>query len=162
VKQVTADSISGFLRGAELGISLGEAELVVNATVYLWNYHQHYIRKQELTKLIDVFKPLLASMKRVDMSKDSVLLTRVASALVGGVVTKCTPKPSEIRTPTAKKGRAGNKCKDLFSVLIIYFVDSKSAKKGKDEPPAVDTGPELKEALEVHRTIPTTCVYIHV
>ena len=67
--KVTEDAICGFLRGAELGCMLGEDWLVASAAAYLWNYNHHWIESGSLTEVVTVFRPLLDSMKQVDMSR---------------------------------------------------------------------------------------------
>ena len=69
VTQLSTDSVAGFLRGAELGVALKEEGLVASAAAYLWNYHHHWVKSGHLTQVVGVFKPLLASMRLVDMSR---------------------------------------------------------------------------------------------
>ena len=160
VTQLSADSVAGFLRGAELGVALKKAGLVASAAAYLWNYHLHWVKSGHLTQVVGVFKPLLASMRLVDMSRcvcvftclhctelclthsysDSVLLTQVCSALVSGVVQKWTPKPtagsSRAATGVGKKGatgRAGILLWELKCAGMLYcpLCREQSCKKGQ-------------------------------
>lgn len=52
-----------FLKASKIGVFLGEAHLVNNAAVYLWNYNQHLIQSNTLIELIPTFRSLLASMR---------------------------------------------------------------------------------------------------
>lgn len=67
--QLSSESIGGFLRAGELGTALGEEVVVGNAAVYLWNYHLHWVKSGQLTEVVGAFKPLLASMKQVKMTR---------------------------------------------------------------------------------------------
>ncbi len=67
--QLSSESIAGFLRAGELGTALGEEVVVENAAVYLWNYHLHWVKSGQLTEVVGAFKPLLASMKQIKMSR---------------------------------------------------------------------------------------------
>ncbi|XP_064381874.1 cilia- and flagella-associated protein 46-like [Halichondria panicea] len=149
LSQLSSDSVAGFLRAGELGVVLGEEVIVGNAAVYLWNYHHHWVKSGRLLEVVGAFKPLLDSMKLVKMNSDSVLLIRVCSALVGGVVKKWSrPKPpSGKETPrTGKKGaRADSKGGSRAGSR------KGKAKAGGDAQLPVDpeSVAELKEALEV-------------
>ena len=54
-----------FLKGARLGVLLGEPHLVSNAAVYLWNYNHHAIDSGSVVELIPVHRALLASMRKM-------------------------------------------------------------------------------------------------
>ena len=69
ISQLSADANSSFLRAAELGCSLGEAWLVSNAATYLWNYSHHWIKQNKPSKLVETFRPLLASIKQAQPHK---------------------------------------------------------------------------------------------
>ena len=67
--QVSADAHKSFLRAAELGYTLKEPWLVSNAVVYLWNYSHHYLEQGRLSELVEVFRPLLATIKQAQLQK---------------------------------------------------------------------------------------------
>ena len=107
--------------------------------------------------------------------RESVLLTHISSAVVGGLVQKWTPKPVEATSRVSaagggKKGRAGiavvflhfrivyihygiqNNC---CWIMLYYLTESRGGKKvkGGDDHAQLqvdpESGPELNEALEV-------------
>ena len=67
--QLSGDANSSFLRAAELGCFLGEAWLVCNTATYLWNYSCHWIEQNKSSKLVETFRPLLASIKQAQPHK---------------------------------------------------------------------------------------------
>lgn len=69
ISQLSGNANSSFLRAAELGCSLGEAWLVCNAATYLWNYSCHWIEQNKSSKLVETFRPLLASIKQAQPHK---------------------------------------------------------------------------------------------
>ncbi len=79
---ISSDAHKSFLRAAELGCSLGEAWLVANVTTYLWNYSHRAVEQGRLRGLVDVFRPLLASVKQVQLQtcvwcKENIIVSKM-------------------------------------------------------------------------------------
>ena len=62
---LTTTANEHFLKGASLGVLLGEPHLLCNAAVYLWNYNHHLIDSDRIVELIPVYRSLLASMRKM-------------------------------------------------------------------------------------------------
>lgn len=142
---LSKDAYKSFLRCAELGCTLHEQHLIVNSSVYMWNYHHDIIQSGVWISLIEEFRTLYQFIKQLPIINESILVCRLAGILSGGLVQQWTPKPSVKNTqddqPSQKKG-VGKQ---------ISRSSAKSKKKGDVSQLQLDpeAGIPLKEAIEI-------------
>ena len=69
IKYLSATATKGFLRAAELGVTLNESWIVCSAASYLWNYTNHVMTENRHRELIAPFNSLLQALKQVGHSR---------------------------------------------------------------------------------------------
>lgn len=106
VKEQTAIASAAFVKAAEVGASLKESWLVINATVYIWNYGIHLFesnRHHELGESMKVLHRLLSAVIRFSGNmcdvRAIILDARVVNVIIIGQLqnltsSKDTGKPS--------------------------------------------------------------------
>ena len=66
---LSKDTYKSFLRCAELGCTLHEQHLIVNSSVYMWNYHHDIIQGGVWISLIEEFTTLYQFIKQLPVIK---------------------------------------------------------------------------------------------
>ena len=92
VDSVSAESISRFLTAGDNGASLGDAVLVCNAAVYVWNYTRHFLGTKDFHKLPNCYQPLFNLLKRTGHGTETSFVCDFANALALGYIKNHTPK----------------------------------------------------------------------
>ncbi|XP_048865345.1 cilia- and flagella-associated protein 46 isoform X2 [Brienomyrus brachyistius] len=84
--ELSACATASFLRAAELGDALGEAWIVSNAAVYLWNHNTHVLASGGHCQLQATFRKLINVMKLMGETKETVLLVLLCSVAAKGLI----------------------------------------------------------------------------
>nr|XP_021336588.1 cilia- and flagella-associated protein 46 [Danio rerio] len=96
IKDLSAYAIGQFLRGAELGVELCEAWLVVNAAVYLWNYSRDVLSRGEYLLLLPTFSRMLELLRHTGHAGELVVVVLLCDAVAQGLLQQCVcvdPEP---------------------------------------------------------------------
>lgn len=103
VDSVSAESVSRFLAAGEHGASLGDAVLVCNAAVYVWNYTRHFLETKEFAKLTMHYQPLFNLIRRTGHGTEISFLCDFANSLAMGYMKNHIPPSSRdaFNTPKA-------------------------------------------------------------
>ena len=99
VDYVSAESVSRFLAAGEHSASLGDAVLVCNAAVYVWNYTRHFLERKDFTKLTEHYQPLFNLLRRTGHGTETSFLCDFANSLAMGYMKNHVPS-----TATTKDG----------------------------------------------------------
>ncbi|KAJ8359853.1 hypothetical protein SKAU_G00163780 [Synaphobranchus kaupii] len=86
VQNLSAYATSNFLRAAELGAELGEAWIVSNAAVYLWNYNSHVLASGGQRHLLATFQMLIDLLKQTGYAGQVQLLVLLCNAVAQGLI----------------------------------------------------------------------------
>ncbi|XP_035257112.1 cilia- and flagella-associated protein 46 isoform X2 [Anguilla anguilla] len=91
VQSLSAYATSNFLRAAQLGAELGEAWIVSNAAVYLWNYNSHVLASGGQRHLVATFQTLVDLMKQTGHAGQAQLLVLLCNAVAQGLILPWIP-----------------------------------------------------------------------
>ncbi|XP_051507186.1 cilia- and flagella-associated protein 46 [Myxocyprinus asiaticus] len=86
IKDLSVYVTVSFLRGAELGAELGEAWLVANAAVYLWNYNSWLLATRGHRLLLPTFSRLLELLRQTGHAGEVVLVVMLCDAVAQGLI----------------------------------------------------------------------------
>ncbi|KAJ8250415.1 hypothetical protein COCON_G00223370 [Conger conger] len=106
VQNLSAYATDSFLRAAELGAELGEAWIVSNAAVYLWNYNSHALASGGQRHLVVTFQTLIELLKKTGHSGQVQLLALLCNSVAQGLIQPWIPSPSEPAPETQDSERA--------------------------------------------------------
>ncbi|XP_056617498.1 cilia- and flagella-associated protein 46 isoform X3 [Triplophysa dalaica] len=141
IKDLSAYATANFLRGAELGAELGEAWLVVNAAVHLWNNNRWMLKTKGHGLLLPTYRRLLALLRHTGHAGEVDLLVLLCDAVAQGLITSAqgdleTHERRVTQLPDDKPKRGRGKA---------------SEKSSSTHGPLFDTAvtQDLKKALEV-------------
>ncbi|KAJ8418005.1 hypothetical protein AAFF_G00137140 [Aldrovandia affinis] len=95
VQNLSAYATSNFLRAAELGEELGEAWIVANAAVYLWNYNSHVLASGGQRHLLATFQKLIDLLKQTGHAGQVQLLLLLCNAVAQGLILPWIPQASQ-------------------------------------------------------------------
>ncbi|XP_041476710.1 cilia- and flagella-associated protein 46-like isoform X5 [Lytechinus variegatus] len=152
INDLTASSTKGFLRAAELGVTLNESWIVCSAASYFWNYTNHVMTENRHRELVPSFTSLLQAMKQVGHSSETVLLVNLCNALAVGLILPWIPHPdsAEPDQPTPHQGKGkGGKDPDPSPRKAKSVASHTSGKSKMVLAVDPDGSNDIKQALEV-------------
>eukprot|EP00057_Strongylocentrotus_purpuratus_P019582 XP_011674056.1 PREDICTED: cilia- and flagella-associated protein 46-like [Strongylocentrotus purpuratus] len=151
IKYLTASSTKGFLRAAELGVTLNESWIVCSAASYFWNYTNHVMTENRHRELVTPFTSLLQALKQVGHSSETVLLVNLCNALAVGLILPWIPNPdAEPDGPSPPQGKGkGAKDPDPSPRKAKSVASHTSGKSKQVLAVDPDGGTDIKQALEV-------------
>ncbi|XP_072177207.1 cilia- and flagella-associated protein 46-like [Diadema setosum] len=151
IKDLAESATGGFLRAAELGVTLGESWIVCSAAAYLWNYTNHMMTDNRHRELIAPFTSLLQALKQVGHSSETVLLVNLCNALALGLIIPWIPlgdPEPENQAPSAPRGK-GAKDPDPSPRKAKSVASHTSGKSKLVLTVDPEGGNDIKQALEV-------------
>ncbi|KAG1963056.1 cilia- and flagella-associated protein [Pimephales promelas] len=144
IKGLSAYATGHFLRGAELGAELGEAWLVANAAVYLWNYNTWLLATRGHRLLLPTFSRLLQLLRHTGHAGETSLVVLLCDAVAQGLIEPWCVSP--VRADQEEKADvqpAAEKTKKVRGKSV--------EKSGPTHGPGLDAAAlqDVKKALEV-------------
>ncbi|XP_038140005.1 cilia- and flagella-associated protein 46 [Cyprinodon tularosa] len=111
ISALSSYATSGFLRGGEIGVEIGESWLVENAAVYLWNYNHHVLTAGEYHFLLPTFQNLVEMFQRMKTIRNHTLYVILCDAVARGLIQPlvardCSKTSGESRTEKGIKPTA--------------------------------------------------------
>ncbi|XP_030628131.1 cilia- and flagella-associated protein 46 [Chanos chanos] len=107
IQSLSDYATANFIRGAELGVELGEAWLVANAAVYLWNYNREQLASKEYQHLLPTFSKLVELLKQTGHAGEVALLVLLCNTVAQGLIQPCCVTPGSANQEQQDKGKGG-------------------------------------------------------
>ncbi|XP_023695682.2 cilia- and flagella-associated protein 46 isoform X2 [Paramormyrops kingsleyae] len=112
LRGLSAYATASFLQAAELGAALGEAWIVSNAAVYLWNHNSHVLASGVHRQLQATFRRLIDVMKLMGETKETALLVLLCNVAAKGLIESLSLRVSTTQEKRDdERGQEANRAK---------------------------------------------------
>ncbi|XP_043568488.1 cilia- and flagella-associated protein 46 [Chiloscyllium plagiosum] len=143
IDSLSSYATKNFLRAAELGMQIGDASIVCNAAIYIWNHNNHLLVAGRYKELVETFRTLLDALKQTGHSGETIFLVMLCNSLCQGLIQPWIPSP----IPTEKR----EVTKSSIAANIKKSSTKKAEKPSVSQTVTVDPEgiPQITEALQI-------------